>query len=313
MAKTQEILIFADSEELAEEIRRKSKDQVKEATVTPSLHKLNEHLDEGETGIVVLGLQRPREEGISLVKKITSTYPEPDILAVTEHEVSYTFSELIKAGASDFIVLPIELDELEAKIARIARERSLREELRRLSIEDSLTGLYNRRMLDANLHKEVHRAHRQGYDLFLVFLDVDRFKTFNDLYGHLTGDELLISLADVLRKNIREHVDAAYRFGGDEFAVSISHTTEAQAFMVAERFRRGFNSLDLQPTSLSLGIAESRPHPEGYIKAAEDLLRRADRALFQAKAKGGNRTVQARDSYDDPTMKEYTGGLLVES
>lgn len=288
----QKMTVFADSEELALDLESRCAKLGHEVIYARTLEQLKGLLENGEWGVVVLGLLRPRDEGLALVEELVSGYPEPDVLVVTRDGLGYRFSEAIHAGASEFLVLPVEHDELEAKIARVARERRLRKKLKKLSVEDSLTGLFNRRMLDITLHKELHRASRQGYRLFLIFLDVDQFKTYNDLYGHLEGDHLLRALAEVLRQNIREHVDMAYRYGGDEFAVSITHTTSSQALMIAERIRKSFNRLNLPPTSLSIGVAEAAPHPEGYVKAAEYLLKRADLALFKAKREGGDRIVK---------------------
>jgi diguanylate cyclase (GGDEF)-like protein len=212
---------------------------------------------------------------------------------VTGYQEEYKYTDVIEIGASDFISKPFNINELEAKINRIIRERELRAELKRLSIRDGLTSLYNRRYFDENLKREAIRAFRQRYGLFLLLVDVDNFKEYNDQLGHQKGDDLLKELARIMMFYSRDNVDSVYRYGGDEFAVIIPHATDEQAILVAKRLRNKFNTSNLGPASLSIGMA----HLEGGLKTLEQdletLLRTADQHLYLAKNNGGDQICTA--------------------
>ncbi|MGB6279805.1 MAG: diguanylate cyclase, partial [Syntrophobacteria bacterium] len=215
-----------------------------------------EKMDEKQFDIVITDINMPRLNGVGLIKRITSDFSDTDVIAITGYQTEYNYTDIISLGASDFISKPINIDEFEAKIKRIVRERNMRFELRRLSTCDALTGLYNRRHLDDNLQNEAIRASRQHYDLYLLLIDIDNFKVYNDKYGHQQGDRLLQELARIILLSIRENVDSGYRYGGDEFAATILHANPQQALMVAERLRTEYNERNLLPTSLSIGIAK---------------------------------------------------------
>jgi len=168
------------------------------------------------------------------------------------------------------------------------------EEVTKLSITDSLTGLFNRRYLDIRLEEEYLRAKRYHLILSLTILDIDDFKLFNDSEGHLAGDRILIEMAHVMSSTVRSH-DILARFGGEEFAIIMPQTTKAEAFLVSERIRENIKR-HIRPTwkryqkkqiTICSGIAT---YPEcGALK--EDMIRYADRALYKAKNLGKDRTV----------------------
>ena len=141
-----------------------------------ALEKLaDEHFD-----IVVTDISMPRMDGIELIRKIKTDFEEVDIIVITAYEMTYKYTDIIALGASDFISNPFNVNELEAKLNRILRERRLRDGLKRLSTRDGLTGLYNRRYFDENFEHEASRAFRQNYSLYLLFIDIDGFKAYND-------------------------------------------------------------------------------------------------------------------------------------
>jgi two-component system cell cycle response regulator len=250
-----------------------------------------EKMEEKHFDIVITDINMPRLNGVGLIKRITSDFSDTDVIAITGYQTEYNYTDIIALGASDFISKPINIDEFEAKIKRIVRERNMRFELRRLSTCDALTGLYNRRHLDENLQNEAIRASRQHYDLYLLLIDIDNFKVYNDKYGHQQGDRLLQELARIILRSIRENVDSGYRYGGDEFAATVLHANPQQALMVAERLRAEYNARNLVPTSLSIGIAKLK-HPHGTLEEdLDDLIRKADQALYLAKNNGGDQNV----------------------
>ena len=250
-----------------------------------------EKMDEKQFDIVITDINMPRLNGVGLIKRITSDFSDTDVIAITGYQTEYNYTDIIALGASDFISKPINIDEFEAKIKRIVRERNMRFELRRLSTCDALTGLYNRRHLDDNLQNEAIRASRQHYDLYLLLIDIDNFKVYNDKYGHQQGDRLLQELARIILRSIRENVDSGYRYGGDEFAATILHANPQQALMVAERLRTEYNERNLLPTSLSIGIAKLKNSHGTLEEDLDDLIRKADQALYLAKNNGGDQNV----------------------
>ncbi|MGB6375495.1 MAG: diguanylate cyclase [Syntrophobacteria bacterium] len=250
-----------------------------------------EKMDEKQFDIVITDINMPRLNGVGLIKRITSDFSDTDVIAITGYQTEYNYTDIISLGASDFISKPINIDEFEAKIKRIVRERNMRFELRRLSTCDALTGLYNRRHLDDNLQNEAIRASRQHYDLYLLLIDIDNFKVYNDKYGHQQGDRLLQELARIILLSIRENVDSGYRYGGDEFAATILHANPQQALMVAERLRTEYNERNLLPTSLSIGIAKLKNSHGTLEEDLDDLIRKADQALYLAKNNGGDQNV----------------------
>jgi diguanylate cyclase (GGDEF)-like protein len=129
---------------------------------------------------------------------------------------------------------------------------------------------------------------RQNYNLFLLIIDVDKFKGYNDKHGHLQGDSLLITLARIIRANIRKDVDSAYRYGGDEFAVVLPYANQEQALKVAKRLLTEYNKENLSPTSLSIGLAKLEGTQDSLEEDLEILIKKADQALYLAKHKGGN-------------------------
>ena len=238
--------------------------------------------------IVITDINMPRMDGIELIKRIKTEFDDVDVIAITAYEMTYKYTDIIALGASDFISKPFNVNELEAKLNRILRERRLRVGLKRLSTRDGLTGLYNRRYFDENLKHEASRAFRQNYSLYLLFIDLDGFKAYNDEYGHQMGDKLLTELAKIILDNVRKDVDSAYRYGGDEFVIILPHAKRQQALMVAERLLKSFNKRSVSSTGLSIGLAKLEDSGETLKKNLESLIRKADQAAYSAKTNGGN-------------------------
>jgi diguanylate cyclase (GGDEF)-like protein/putative nucleotidyltransferase with HDIG domain len=153
---------------------------------------------------------------------------------------------------------------------------------------DELTGLYNHRHFHERLEQEIARASRYGAAFSLIILDIDLFKAYNDIHGHLAGDQMLRRISQAIQDSIREF-DLAFRYGGEEFAVMLPETRLDDAFKVAERIRKTIEaktSFRDIPVTASLGIA-SWPN-DGVMK--EEIIQRADSALYRAKQTGRNRT-----------------------
>ena len=183
-----------------------------------------------------------------------------------------------------------------ANYASIALERgayySMSEELKMLSMTDPLTGLFNRRYFRERLYEEVERVKRHNECFTTFIIDIDNFKSFNDRFGHLAGDEVLKGVARAIRDAVRS-MDVVARYGGEEFAVILPHTNKKDSTVIAERIRKGVQEfkpdnpeIDVWPT-ISLGVAEF-PGDASHI---DDLINKADKAMYLAKRMGKNKVV----------------------
>lgn len=182
--------------------------------------------------------------------------------------------------------------------AAIVMERNVfinkTEELKKLTITDSLTGVLNRRYLYERLKDEVARSERHGHRLSLLMLDLDGFKQCNDIFGHLFGDRILKGIAEVLLSTVRS-IDIVARYGGDEFMIILPETAEPVAIEIAERLRNNVAQQSVRPEdaagsgpstlTVSVGIVCYPVHG----KTIEVLLENVDKALYRAKNKGKNR------------------------
>jgi diguanylate cyclase (GGDEF)-like protein len=177
---------------------------------------------------------------------------------------------------------------------RLATQR----EFERLSVTDGLTGLFNRRALDERIEAEWQRARRQSEPLSVLFIDIDRFKLFNDFYGHAEGDRVLAAVAKAIRTASRRATDMVARYGGEEFAVVLPATPAAGAAQIAEEVRRAVEGLGIMHehseyggVTVSIGCATCVPRES---TGAQALLRAADAELYTAKQAGRNQ-VKARE------------------
>ncbi|MER3430311.1 MAG: hypothetical protein C4324_04580 [Blastocatellia bacterium] len=198
-------------------------------------------------------------------------------------------------GESDLELLNAIAPQIAVAIDRTALKNKAGE-FEQLSVTDSLTGLLNRRYLQNRLVEELNRSRRYHFPMTLLMIDVDRFKSYNDAYGHLAGDEALRIVAGILKENLRG-ADVAARFGGDEFAVLLPQTSLEEAIQIAERIRRQIerSSFPHRSVTASIGIAASGPE----INTPDDLIWAADRALYRAKELGRN-MIRVFEGNGDP-------------
>jgi len=238
-----------------------------------------EILDGKKHTFLLTDMKMPEMDGMDLIKRTRDAFPDISIIAMTGYSEGYRYVDVINAGASDFIKKPFDLEELEAKVRRIITERNLREELNRLSITDSLTGLYNQRHFYTRLKEEITRARRQRRPLSLILLDLDGFKKYNDAHGHLAGDEMLRSVGQIINTCIRENVDSGYRYGGDEFAVVLIDADVSIAEEIGKRIQQSFN----KDRDITISLGYTVFTEEMTVK---DLVADADKKLYEAKTRG---------------------------
>ncbi len=232
-------------------------------------------------------------DGLQLTEYVKNNY-DTGIIIMTGYIGDYTYAEAIHKGADDFVFKPIKFDELLLRLKRVIRERRLArertqmvEKLKKLSITDDLTGLYNSRHFYHQLAAEVKRYTRYKRPLALLMLDIDHFKHFNDTYGHLEGDQILSKIGGLITAGLRT-MDTAYRFGGEEFTVILPETDANAAAAVAQRIRDEVEKTELSVNSegnitLSIGVTE---YADG--EAVSDFIKRADLAMYRSKEKGRN-------------------------
>ena len=240
-----------------------------------------EMLTQKPYAFLLTDIRMPGIDGLELIKRTKRTHPEICAIAMTGYSREFNYVEVINAGATDFVNKPFGIEELEAKIKRAIIERNIRQELQRLSITDSLTGLYNQRHFYARINEEIARAKRQKHNLALILLDLDDFKQYNDKYGHLAGDEVLQNVGKVINKNVREGVDSGFRYGGDEFAVVLIDADEVVAEMMSDRIEKGIE--------VECGITASA----GTVvfsdnMTVETLVEEADQRLYGSKEQRNN-------------------------
>ncbi|MFV3074592.1 diguanylate cyclase domain-containing protein [Niveispirillum fermenti] len=224
------------------------------------------------------------------------------ILFITAHNDAASEVRALEAGAVDFIAKPFNARIVEARVRTHLTLKQRSDALLRLATIDGLTGIANRRQFDAVLVQEVRRLARGTAPLSLALLDVDHFKLYNDHYGHQAGDDCLRAVARAMAGTARRAGDLVARFGGEEFAVLLPGCDPAQARTMAEGLRRTVSDLALPHAArpgkghvtVSIGVATMLPPlagTEAWTSHANTLVADADRALYQAKARGRNRVA----------------------
>ena len=241
--------------------------------------------------VVLMDISLPGIDGNEALRRIKKIHPFPSVIMLTAYATVDNAIQALKEGASDFVKKPFENDHLihivhqSLEKYRTLREKErLEEEVRRLSLTDDLTGLYNYRHFYKTLESELTRLKRQKTALSLVMFDLDNFKRYNDRYGHLEGDKVLKKIGEIVTHSIRSNVDSGYRYGGDEFAVLLIGASLDQALVIAERIRSSIEQSGFQDITVSIGMTEFQDHftLETFVKSADD-------ATYIAKHSGGNR------------------------
>lgn len=255
----------------------------------------------------------PLMDGFEVSRRIKrdESLPFIPIILVTARGETEDKVEGLDAGADDYLTKPVNFPELEARVRSMLRIKKLQDELdrknreleeanqqlRQLSITDGLTGLYNHRHVHELLREEHERSKRSGVAIAVVMLDLDRFKMLNDTHGHPTGDVVLAETARILRENARE-IDMIGRYGGEEFIAILPGTDEDAAVLFAERVRSAvenhtFRDEDVEVRmTLSAGVAAGRG---SEFSQPDELIKRADRALYKAKDSGRNLVIRASE------------------
>lgn len=260
-----------------------------------------------EFDVVVVSTQMNGTEGLRLASYLKcqeETRQVPIIILVNESRTQ-TMLKALELGINDYLLLPLDTNEMMARVKTQIRRKKYQDALRRSyeksiadAIIDPLTGLYNRRFMDTHLENLAQQAGRHGKPFTMMLIDIDHFKPINDTYGSAVGDQVLQGIAQVMSKSIRT-ADLAARFGGEEFVVLLPETDLLSASTVTDRVRKMVevsainvnHDIHTLNITVSIGAAQLRPQEKW-----QDLLKRTDAALYQAKHNGRNQVQLAANS-----------------
>ena len=259
---------------------------------------------EGDYDLVVISLNLQQIDGLRLCSHLRSldrTRALP-ILVIVDPEDNVRLMRALDLGVNDYLVRPIDRNEMQARVRTQIRRKRFSDRLRdsvqstmEMAVTDGLTGLHNRRYLERHLATLVQQATAREKPLSVLILDIDHFKSVNDTYGHAAGDEVLREFSRRVRKAVRG-IDLACRLGGEEFVVAMPDTDAALALLVAERLRQKIAG-ERFATGESVSIAVTVSIGICSLTSADDtadaLVKRADAALYLAKRDGRNRVVAA--------------------
>lgn len=253
-------------------------------------------LETFDADMVLTDIMMQGMDGLELTKKIKEKF-DIDVMVMTGYSADYSYEEAVKAGASDFIFKPFRFEELNLRIKRVLRESEFKKErtlllkeLEQLAITDALTKLYNSRQFFHQIKQEIKRYNRYSRSLSLMILDIDFFKRYNDTWGHLEGDKVLMRIGGIINACMRS-MDTAYRYGGEEFAILLPETDLKMACVVGARIKDNIANEVFRPepgktqsVTVSIGAAE--------IVDGEDFtafIKRTDKAMYKSKQTGRNK------------------------
>ncbi|GAC22899.1 diguanylate cyclase [Paraglaciecola mesophila] len=246
--------------------------------------------------LVLMDMDMPDINGVEACKTLKEKSETHDIpiVFVTGHGDSDAEDKCWEAGGVDFLTKPVNANTLNHRIKSHLALKELTDELRRMAYQDGLTQVSNRRYFDEYLLRQQKLSQRSGSFFALLMFDIDFFKSYNDHYGHLAGDDCLRLVAKVLKQSVERPGDFVARFGGEEFAVVLPETDIAGAILVATKLLANVRELGIKhkgsPFGVvtgSIGIAAS----DGSKKTLQELIDTADRRLYVAKTSGRDQFI----------------------
>lgn len=244
--------------------------------------------------VIILDVMMPEMDGYEACRYISNN-PDTQHIPVIILTSLDSMDDLVMAfnsGAMDFIRKPPRAIELVARVHSAMRIKQYQDRLKEMIIRDGLTGLYTHSYFISVLEREFSSVRRYDGDLGLILIDIDDFKRVNDTHGHLAGDKALMMVANLLMAGIRKS-DIASRYGGEEFALLAPHSNLEHTSEVAERLRRTIEEACIVDgehafsITISAGVALTNANDRNY----NDMIKRADEALYEAKRTGKNQVV----------------------
>ena len=256
--------------------------------------------------IILLDLDMPDADGFQVLRALKDAPETLDIPVIILSGMSSPQDKVTAydLGAVDYVTKPFDLTELRLRVRSALKMHKLILMLAQRAQIDGLTGLWNRRHFDSRLRDAVADAFRHDRPLSLAMLDIDNFKSVNDSFGHPAGDQVLIEIGKVLKRECRT-ADIACRFGGDEFTIIMPGTSPSDATVLCERIRRSLAETPWpkhpeRPVTTSIGICGA----DGAVDAApEQWIELTDKNLYAAKAAGRDRMIVSHMS-DRPRLSK---------
>lgn len=248
--------------------------------------------------LILLDAMMPNMDGFNCCIELQKACHRncPPILMITALDDDDSINRAFDSGAIDYITKPLNLTVLRHRVRRLLQMNWAMSQLQRLTLIDELTQLANRRHFDNYIDQIIdqHSSHRET-QISLVLCDIDRFKKINDTYGHLVGDYFLKAVASVIGQSLKRPMDLAARYGGEEFGLILPDTSLEEAIESAEAIRSAVKSIRVHhqemeiPIKINMSFGVSCISPS--ILSKEELISRADAALYQAKNEGRDRVV----------------------
>ncbi|MCL0061283.1 diguanylate cyclase [Thermodesulfovibrionales bacterium] len=257
-----------------------------------------EKIKETPFEVIITDLMLPGINGLEVLRKIKKMNFDISVIVITGYATVETAVKAIKEGAYDYISKPFDTAEIKIVVGRAIERQVLirgvkeKEHYKKLSITDGLTQIYSHRYFHELLYREIMRARRYFHPLSLLMIDIDDFKSYNDAHGHLVGDKLLKMVAAVLSREVRE-VDSVARYGGEEFGIILPEMDKKGASLLTQRLRGAIEKTkvdgeEIMPSgclTISIGVSS---YPDDAA-SREELIQRADEALYEANHLGENR------------------------
>ena len=292
MQKEINILVVEDDAAAADSLESTLKSSGYRVWLTRDPQEGLEFLRSNSFAVAITELRLSKMNGIQFIRQAHKISESTNILVLTPYSFISSAIEAMEAGAYGYITKPLNTSEIRIVVERAVERYFLlstsdeKDYFVDLAVRDGLTGLFNRRYFNELINVEVNRVKRFPSALSLLMLDIDNFKNYNDTQGHPAGDELLKGAAKVFKNSVRA-IDIVSRYGGEEFVILLPQADKKTAQIIAERLRVQMGLY--LPATVSIGIATFPGDADGV----EQLIEKADNALYQAKKAGKNKWCAA--------------------
>ncbi|MTI10910.1 GGDEF domain-containing response regulator [Curvivirga aplysinae] len=263
---------------------------------TNPLEGLDYCINEPSVDMVLVDYQMPELDGLDVIEKLREHKTSDDlpVIMVTSSEEKHFLRDAFEVGANDFLRKPVDPTELMVRVKNLLAMKEMTAKLHALANTDVLTNVMTRRAFLEASESEVHRSQRYDHPMSVIMLDADHFKNVNDTYGHAGGDDVLRFLSAQCMEIVRDE-DHVGRLGGEEFCISLPETDLDGAALVADRLRQSIADSDIKLSdgqvinvTVSVGVAALQKNEN-----LDDVMRRSDEALYEAKENGRNRVMKA--------------------